>query len=105
MAHPLAWRKPKYTPVCLRITWPWAILFLSSAFACNLRAYLITVHYEPEINTEADILALNRRLFLPSGTIFAQLYGSSKLEVRKKLYAQVEERDQWFRYRSLIQLQ
>ena len=69
---------------------------------CNLRAYLVAVDTEPALETEDDIINYNRRLFLPSGTIFAQLYRESDLEVRKRLYAQVESGNQWFRYRYEI---
>ena len=41
------------------------------------------------IDSDADILSLNRRLFLPSGTPFADIYAKSSSPIQNKLYEQV----------------
>ena len=55
-------------------SWFLAVLFLLQSVECNLRAYLIAVDYDQAIDSEQDILDLGRRLFLPNGTFFAQVY-------------------------------
>ncbi|XP_059079334.1 glutamate receptor ionotropic, kainate 3-like isoform X2 [Tigriopus californicus] len=71
--------------------WIMIVLFLSSMYECNLRAYLMHTSYEKPIETEKDILDRGRDLYLPVRTPFDAYYRDSELDLRRQLWAKVEK--------------
>ncbi|TRY74921.1 hypothetical protein TCAL_07515, partial [Tigriopus californicus] len=66
------------------------LFFLFSSYECNLRAYLMSVDYEPVVNSEKDLLTMNKEIFLPVSTSFISMYQFSTLEIRQKIWNKVE---------------
>ena len=73
--------------------WLFAVLFLSSSFECNLRAYLIYTDFERPVDGDGDVLSLGRRVLMPKGTPFLDMYKFSPLEVQRKIGAEVTKID------------
>ncbi len=46
-------------------------------YECNLRAHLMAKTHEKPVESEQDILDLNKRLFLPRGTHYPGLFKDS----------------------------
>ena len=59
--------RPSPSATVLVTAWFWFCLVMSLAYFCNLRAFLVTVDYERAIDSGADILELDRKLYLPLG--------------------------------------
>ena len=63
-------------------------ILLTSALGHTVVYSFIYVQLQA-IDSDADILSLNQRLFLPSGTPFADIYAKSSSPIQNKLYEQV----------------
>ncbi len=59
-------------------------LFVLAFYECNLRAHLMAKTYEKPVESEQDILDLNKRLFLPRGTHYPGLFKDSPFPEQRK---------------------
>lgn len=56
----------------------------------------MSVDYEPAVNSEKDLLTLDREIFLPISTSFISLYQFSTLEYRQKIWNKVEKNNLFY---------
>lgn len=78
-----------------------SVLFLSSIYECNLRAYLMYTPYEKPIETEQDIVDRGRNLYLPFGTPFLSYYKESELEIRRQLWSKIDKNPNLLYYAAI----
>ena len=65
--------------------WLMYVTFLTFSYESNLRAYLLSVDYEPMILNSKDIINQERKLYFPLGTPFPYMYMGSNDESDIKL--------------------
>ncbi|TRY80912.1 hypothetical protein TCAL_15547 [Tigriopus californicus] len=70
--------------------WVMAVLFLSSMYECNLRAYLMLQSYEKPIETEQDIVDRGLDLYLGYGTPFLAYFRESQMEIRRQFWTKAQ---------------
>ena len=78
------------------ISWTVVAMWLVMAYECNLRAYLMSVDFEPEINTDKDIFDQGVKLYFAregAETIDA-LYQVSPLPEQRALYKEAKENEE-----------
>ena len=55
------------------------------------RAYLMSVDFEPAVESDQDIITQDRRLLFPYGTPFYHLYEHSPLIAQRQVAARVKD--------------
>ncbi len=60
--------------------------FISSAYECNFRAYLMSVDLEPYVDSDMDVYTQGRHLILPHGTGWRNRYRNSPFLAQQEIY-------------------
>ena len=78
------------------ISWTVVAMWLTMAYECNLRAYLLSVDFEPEINNDKDIFDQGVKLYFAreAALIIDELYKTSPLPEQRALYKQAKENEE-----------
>ena len=77
--------------------WSVFCLIISSAYTCNLRAFLVATDFEKSIDGPRDLLDSGIQFYLPEGTSLVESVRSSPFDDHQELFKLTQSKNTFFR--------